>query len=119
MKLRRLTLTAYLLIVASILLVDRAWSPQTEPIHDELLFISDIDSIDASREADLIWIREEFLNSKTTHDKMVVHGHSIARKPQVRANRIGIDTGAFTTGVLTCLALNGERREILQTGRRA
>lgn len=75
--------------------------------------------LEEQEEADLIWIREEFLNSKASHDKMVVHGHSIARKPQIRANRIGIDTGAFTTGVLTCLSLNGERREILQTGKRA
>ncbi len=64
---------------------------------------------------DLIWIRDEFLNSTADHGKMVVHGHSIVEEPEVRANRIAIDTGAFATGRLTCLVLDGDARTFLGT----
>ncbi len=66
---------------------------------------------------DLLWIREEFLGSQAALGHMVVHGHTIAPEPQERVNRIGIDTGAYATGVLTCLVLQGEERKFLQTGR--
>lgn len=70
----------------------------------------------ADQEArDLIWIRDEFLNSAADHGKMVVHGHSIVDRPETRANRIAIDTGAFATGRLTCLVLDGTAREFLST----
>jgi serine/threonine protein phosphatase 1 len=46
---------------------------------------------------------------------MVVHGHSITDQPEIRDNRIGIDTGAYRSGVLTCLVLDGEARSFLQT----
>lgn len=64
---------------------------------------------------DLMWIREEFLSSSIVHPKMVVHGHSIHFTPEVRPNRIGIDTGAYATGTLTCLMLQGTRRDFLHT----
>ena len=66
---------------------------------------------------DLIWIRGAFLESREDFGKTVVHGHSIAPRPELRANRIGIDTGAFATGVLTCLVLRGARRAFIQTPR--
>ena len=65
---------------------------------------------------DMLWIREEFLNSRADFGHVVVHGHTIASEPQVRPNRIGIDTGAYATGVLTCLVLEGTERRFLQTG---
>ena len=65
--------------------------------------------------ADLLWIRDPFLDSQASHGKVVVHGHSIDWRPVERPNRIGIDTGAFTTGHLTALALEGTRRAFLQT----
>jgi serine/threonine protein phosphatase 1 len=68
------------------------------------------------REEDLIWIRDLFLNSKADHGKVVVHGHTIRPEPEVRPNRIGIDTGAYVTGHLTCLALEGTKRRIISTG---
>ena len=71
--------------------------------------------LDQQAEAELLWIREEFLDWTGRHDKVVVHGHSISRRPEIKANRIGIDTGAFATGVLTCLALAGDRQELIQT----
>ena len=44
---------------------------------------------------DLLWIRDAFITASSDYGKMVVHGHSITRGPDVRHNRIGIDTGAF------------------------
>lgn len=64
---------------------------------------------------DCMWIRKTFLNSRAVHGAVVVHGHSISPKPEQRRNRIGIDTGAYRSGVLTCLVLEGEKRKILQT----
>ena len=64
---------------------------------------------------DQLWIREEFLESKNNHGAIIVHGHSITPEPQLLPNRIGIDTGAFKTGVLTCLVLEGEEQRFLQT----
>jgi len=64
---------------------------------------------------DFLWIREPFLHDKTTdHGYIVVHGHTIERKPVFAPNRIGIDTGAYATGVLTALVLEGTERRILQ-----
>jgi serine/threonine protein phosphatase 1 len=65
---------------------------------------------------DLMWIREEFLESTVDFGKLVVHGHTISDAPQVLPNRIGIDTGAFYSGKLTALALEGAEREFIQTG---
>lgn len=54
------------------------------------------------RPEDMLWIREEFLNSDVFHGKVIVHGHSITDEPEVRHNRIGLDTGAYASGKLTC-----------------
>lgn len=62
---------------------------------------------------DLLWIRDEFLYSDEEFGKIVVHGHSITETPTIRHNRIGIDTGAFAGGRLTCLVLEGTRRTFL------
>ena len=56
---------------------------------------------------DLIWIRNEFLQSTVDHGWMVVHGHTPVPHPQVLSNRINIDTGAVFSGTLTCLMLEG------------
>lgn len=63
----------------------------------------------------LMWIRGRFLDSDDDHGAVVVHGHCIFDAPQVRHNRISIDTGAFRSGVLTCLVLDGAGRAFLQT----
>lgn len=66
---------------------------------------------------DLRWIREPFLSYAAPHPLMVVHGHTIVDVPAERVNRIGIDTGAYRTGRLTALRLEGtERRFIEVTG---
>ncbi|MBI5107204.1 MAG: serine/threonine protein phosphatase [Rhodocyclales bacterium] len=72
-------------------------------------------ALDEQNPRDLIWIRKTFLNSEADHGAVVVHGHSISRRPELRPNRIGIDTGAYHSGVLTCLALDGAEQVFLQT----
>lgn len=64
---------------------------------------------------DLMWIRDEFVSSKKNFEKIIVHGHTVSEKPEFRSNRIGIDTGAYASGVLTCLVLEGQEQRLLQT----
>jgi serine/threonine protein phosphatase 1 len=71
--------------------------------------------LDAQEPHDLIWIRGAFLESEEPFGKVVVHGHTPAVEPQLRANRIGIDTGACFTGRLTALKLQGRNKSFLQT----
>ncbi len=71
--------------------------------------------LEAQSPDDMMWIRGEFLDSGLDHGRVVVHGHTITEEPELRANRIGIDTGAFASGKLTCLVLDGATRRILQT----
>lgn len=66
-------------------------------------------------QSDLRWIRSPFLEDDADHGFVVVHGHSIAHQVEFRPNRIGIDTGAYRTGVLTALAVDGEERWTLDT----
>lgn len=63
---------------------------------------------------DLLWIRNPFLESGARHEKVIVHGHTIVDSPEVRHNRIGIDTGAYATGRLTALVLAGQSVRFLQ-----
>ncbi len=71
--------------------------------------------LEAQQEEDLIWIRELFLNSTADHGAVIVHGHTIRPEPEFRPNRVGIDTGAYFTNNLTCLALEGTKRRIIST----
>lgn len=64
----------------------------------------------------LLWIRQPFLDSTAPFGgRVVVHGHTIRSAPEVRPNRIGIDTGAYASGRLTAVALHGATREFLST----
>jgi len=63
--------------------------------------------------ADLLWIRGDFLTSGADHGHVVVHGHSITFEPEIQQNRIGIDTGAYATGVLSCVVLEGDSQRVL------
>ena len=64
---------------------------------------------------DRLWIREPFLSSTARHFAMIVHGHSISLEVERQPNRIGIDTGAYATGRLTALGLDGMHQWIIQT----
>jgi serine/threonine protein phosphatase 1 len=71
--------------------------------------------IGEQKSADMRWIRHEFLASQADHGAVVVHGHSITDEPAEHGNRIGIDTGAYRTGVLTAVGLEGTSRWFLST----
>jgi serine/threonine protein phosphatase 1 len=67
------------------------------------------------REEDLLWIRQEFLQDEGPFEKVIVHGHSWAGdRPQILPHRIGVDTGAYQTGVLTAVRLDGEDIGLIQ-----
>jgi serine/threonine protein phosphatase 1 len=70
--------------------------------------------LDAQRRQDLRWIREPFLSHGESHGPVVVHGHTITDEPEDCGNRIGIDTGAFMSGRLTALVLEGTGRRYLE-----
>ena len=72
-------------------------------------------SLTAQTEQDLVWIRTPFLDHTSSFGKIVVHGHTPAHLPDVRSNRIGIDTGAVFTDRLTALRLQDGTREFLHT----
>lgn len=63
----------------------------------------------------LRWIREPFLSHAGKHSHVVVHGHTIMAEPEVLSNRIGIDTGAYDSGRLTALGLEGSARWFIET----
>lgn len=64
---------------------------------------------------DLVWMREPFLSYGGSFGKIIVHGHTPVEAPEIRHNRIGIDTGAVFTGRLTALVLEGDTRAFLST----
>lgn len=64
---------------------------------------------------DLLWIRDRFLRENGPFEKVVVHGHTIFEGVVDKGHRIGVDTGAFRTGVLTALVLEDDRRWTIQT----
>ena len=76
--------------------------------------------LDQQSNEDLIWIRREFTSSERDFGARIVHGHSPTSKPEVRSNRIGIDTGAVWTGHLTAALIDPAREDeapvILMTG---
>jgi serine/threonine protein phosphatase 1 len=69
--------------------------------------------LELQSDEDLLWIRSEFLDSQIDFGRIVVHGHTPVREPQVLANRINIDTGAFATGRLTCIVLEDDRHRFI------
>ena len=70
-------------------------------------------ALDNQTDEDMLWIREDFLGSEQDFGKIVVHGHTITWEPDIRPNRIGIDTGAFASGILTALVLEGREQDFL------
>ena len=70
--------------------------------------------LDRQTDDDLLWIRDEFLSSTMDFGKIVVHGHTPVEAPEVRKNRINIDTGAFASGRLTCVVLEESGHRFLE-----
>ena len=65
-------------------------------------------ALDKQQEQDLLWIREEFLDCEEDFGKYIVHAHTPVREPDIRFNRINIDTGAYATGNLTLLTIQDD-----------
>lgn len=63
--------------------------------------------------SDMLWIRDEFLHDPRDHGAVIVHGHSISPEVEILPNRIGVDTGAYRSNVLSAIYLEGERQEVL------
>jgi serine/threonine protein phosphatase 1 len=70
-------------------------------------------AIDRQNPDDLTWIREEFLEYRGDFGRFVVHGHTPVDRPDIRPNRINIDTGAYATGRLSCVILENEKLTFL------
>ncbi|WP_075996547.1 metallophosphoesterase [Salaquimonas pukyongi] len=68
---------------------------------------------------DLIWIRHEFLQHQGDFGKVVVHGHTPWDRVDIQPNRINVDTGAYESGILSCVVLEGNTIRVLQTGSKA
>lgn len=64
--------------------------------------------LDQQMVSDMRWIRREFLDHAEPYGHLVVHGHTITDEPAIRSNRIGIDTGAFASGRLTAIGMEGQ-----------
>jgi serine/threonine protein phosphatase 1 len=62
----------------------------------------------------MLWIRDEFLQSEKACDYVVVHGHSAKATADNLPWRIGVDTGAYATGILSAVRLRGTERKIVQ-----
>ncbi len=60
------------------------------------------------KDEDLLWIRQDFLLYEGKYEKFIVHGHTPVKEPEIRSNRINLDTAAYATGKLTCLVIEGE-----------
>lgn len=89
-----------MIVLGDYVFVHAGIDPQV-PIHEQ-------------RPADLRWIREPFLSHSEPYDQVVVHGHTISDEPELRGNRIGIDTGAYMSNRLTALVLEGTTRRLIE-----
>jgi len=70
--------------------------------------------LNAQDPEDLIWIRERFRHDLTLHPKLVVHGHTPMPEPEIRPNRVNLDTGAWYSGRLTAMMFEGRRKRLLE-----
>ncbi len=66
-------------------------------------------------EQDLLFIRNEFTQSSRWHGAVIVHGHTIVESVELHPNRIAVDTGAYASGKLSCVCLEGRRRQVIHT----
>lgn len=71
-------------------------------------------ALEDQTERDLLWIRQEFLQAPGPFGKVIVHGHTPTEEAQLMRHRLGVDTGAYATGVLTAVRLCGEDQRLMQ-----
>jgi len=71
--------------------------------------------LSAQTEGELLWIRGGFLDAQGPFERVIVHGHTwLNETPQVYEHRLGLDTGAYHTGVLTVARLDGAMVQLFQ-----
>lgn len=92
---------------------DAAWMMELDFLHREGDFyfvhagIEPSIPLERQLTKDLLWIRYSFLHSNEDFGVRVVHGHTPVEKPEIKKNRIGIDTGAcWSGGHLTCAVID-------------
>lgn len=73
-------------------------------------------AIEDQQPQDLRWIRQPFLSDANDHGCLVIHGHTVTDGVDRRANRVGIDTGAYRTGILTAAVVEGDTLDFIDTG---
>lgn len=71
-------------------------------------------ALDRQSSEDLMWIRRTFLDSEVEFERVVVHGHTPTAEVYADRRRLGIDTKAYSSGVLTCLRLIGQERSLVR-----
>lgn len=71
-------------------------------------------ALEEQAERDLLWIRQEFLEASGPFGKVIVHGHTPTQEAQLTRHRLGVDTGAYATGVLTAVRLHREDQRLMQ-----
>ncbi|NDF12702.1 MAG: serine/threonine protein phosphatase [Proteobacteria bacterium] len=64
---------------------------------------------------DMLMIRDEFIFSKKMPNQIVVFGHTIFDKPFLGPMRIGVDTGAYYSDVLTCAVITSHSLDFIKT----
>lgn len=68
----------------------------------------------AQTKTDMLWIRREFLDHEGAFEKVIVHGHTPAEKAFVGPYRIGLDTGAYASGVLSAARFDGSEPVLIE-----
>lgn len=71
-------------------------------------------ALDRQSAEDLMWIRQPFLKSQTVFEQVVVHGHTPTPRVHADHRRIGLDTKAYDSGVLSAARLEGSTRALVQ-----
>ncbi|MGA0562273.1 metallophosphoesterase family protein [Ancylobacter sp. VNQ12] len=71
--------------------------------------------LDRQDPEDLLWIRDVFIDSELLHGGRVVHGHTPAMEPEIRPNRINVDTGAYLTNRLSCAVIEADQVRVIHT----
>jgi serine/threonine protein phosphatase 1 len=71
--------------------------------------------LDQQQAEDQLWIRDAFIEHTKPYEKIIVHGHTITEEVDFQVNRIGLDTGAYLSGKLSCLVLEDDQQRLIQT----
>lgn len=72
------------------------------------------EGLDRQKASDLRWIRREFLEHRGGFEKVIVHGHTISDEVEALPHRIGLDTGAYASGLLSAMGFEGSERWLVQ-----